>query len=170
MSSSQELVAIADEADNLIGAAPRAEMRQRNLIHRATYVLVFNRRGRLFVQERTLTKDIYPGYLDIAAGGVVLAGEPYDESAERELAEELGITGVPLMPQFAFFYDRPDNRVHGRVYACTYDGPMTLQAEEVASGEFLEPVDCLTRLRDRLTPDGVLVLERYLAGREGRTP
>ena len=47
------------------------------LPHRSTYVLVFNSQGDLYVQKRTLTKDVFPGYFDVAAGGVVLAGETY---------------------------------------------------------------------------------------------
>ena len=45
-------------------------------------------------------RDVFPGYYDIAAGGVVLAGETYEAGARRELAEEVGIRDVPLAHQF----------------------------------------------------------------------
>ena len=86
----EEIVAIVDEKNHVIGAEPRSRMRTYGLPHRATYILVLNRHGELFVQKRTTDKDIYPGYFDVAAGGVVQAGETYDESARRELTEELG--------------------------------------------------------------------------------
>ncbi|NIR17298.1 MAG: NUDIX domain-containing protein, partial [Desulfobacterales bacterium] len=70
------------------------------LPHRATYILVFNSGGELYVQKRTQTKDVFPGYYDVAAGGVVLAGESYEEGAVRELLEELGIRGTPLEELF----------------------------------------------------------------------
>ena len=91
-----EMVAIVDEHNRVTGQARRAVMRAGHLIHRACYILVFNGRGELFVQKRTPNKDIYPGYYEVAAGGVVLAGESYEESAVRELAEELGISAPPL--------------------------------------------------------------------------
>ena len=163
MNPGNEIVLIVDRDNMETGSAPRHEMRSKGLPHRATYILVFNSRGELFVQKRTMGKDIYPGYYDIAAGGVVLAGESYDESAERELAEELGITGATLIPHFIFFHDEGKNQVWGRVYSCTYDGEMTLQAEEVESGFFAVPEEVLARsAKEEFTPDGVYVLRRYL--------
>lgn len=158
-----EEVAIVDLENGLIGSAPRHEMRSRGLVHRAAYILVFNGREEIFVQERTRTKDIYPGYLDVATGGVVLAGETYEESAERELAEELGVRGIPLISHFDFFHQDGRNQVWGRVFSCRYDGPMTLQEEEVADGFFM-PVDDVLSLAEtrQFTPDGLLVLHRYL--------
>lgn len=58
----EELVEIVDRDNTSLGAVTRAIMRQQNLIHRACYVLVFNRKGELFIQKRTMTKDVYPGY------------------------------------------------------------------------------------------------------------
>ncbi len=93
-----EIVQIVDRDNRITGEAPRAQMRAAGLIHRACYILVFDARERLFIQKRTETKDIYPGYWDVAAGGVVLAGESYEESAARELEEELGVADAPLTP------------------------------------------------------------------------
>ncbi|MEJ2236291.1 MAG: NUDIX domain-containing protein, partial [Syntrophobacterales bacterium] len=85
MGSADEVVIIVDEENNEVGAVPRHEMRAGRLPHRATYILVFNSRGELFLQKRTQTKDVFPGYYDVAAGGVVLAGESYEGGAGREL-------------------------------------------------------------------------------------
>ena len=112
----EEIVTIVDEKNRVVGAAPRSRMRADGLPHRATYILVFNDEGELFVQKRTTGKDIYPGYYDVATGGVVLAGESYEDAAERELVEELGITGVRLRGHFDFFHEDAGNRVWGRVF------------------------------------------------------
>ena len=163
MNPRDEIVQIVDRHNNETGSAPRHEMRAKGLPHRATYILVFNSRGELFVQKRTLSKDIYPGYFDIAAGGVVLAGESYRESAGRELAEELGIRKTELTAHFTFFYEEGANQVWGWVYSCIHDGAVTLQAEEVESGFFAAPEDVLALSRRELfTPDGLYVLKRYL--------
>lgn len=158
MSSTREIVAIVDEANLVIGQAGRAEMRAGMLIHRACYILVFNRLGELFVQKRTASKDIYPGFYDVAAGGVVLAGESYEESARRELHEELGISASLTFCR-DHFHDGPDNRVWGRVFTCRHDGPMRLQAEEVAEGFFLALPEVLALSgREPFTPDGLEIL------------
>ena len=163
MPAQNEIILIVDADNNETGTLPRHEMRAKGLPHRASYILVFNGRGELFVQKRTMTKDIYPGYHDIAAGGVVLAGESYDQAAARELAEELGIIGIPLTPHFTFHYEDGSNLVWGRVYSCIYDGEMTLQEEEIENGFFLTPDKVLALSeKESFTPDGLYVLKRYL--------
>ena len=124
--SHDEIVTIVDAENREVGAVPRSRMRAEMLPHRATYILVFDRSGRLFLQKRTATKDIYPGCYDVAAGGVVLEGETYEESARRELAEELGISGVELQRHFDFYHQDDRSRVWGRVYSCRYDGHVIL--------------------------------------------
>jgi len=167
MNPSQEIVIIVDERNNVTGSATRGEMRARRLPHRATYILVFNNCGDLFIQKRTETKDIYPGYYDVAAGGVVLAGESYEESALRELYEELGITGTVLASHFDHYHSDADNKVWGRIFSCVHDGPFVLQKEEVESGLFLPPRQVLSlSSKEPFTPDGIEILRRFLQSKE----
>ena len=163
MSVADEIVVIVDEDNNIVGAVPRREMRVKRLPHRSTYILVFNSQGELYVQKRTMTKDVFPGYYDPATGGVVLAGESYEEGARRELAEELGIHDVPLTSLFTFYFADERTRVWGGVFACVYDGALVLQPEEVESGEFLPVAEILRRAQTApYTPDGMYVLRRHL--------
>jgi 8-oxo-dGTP pyrophosphatase MutT (NUDIX family) len=165
LKASEERVVVVDEQNRPAGSATREEMRRRCLIHRASYVLVFNSRGELFLHKRTDTKDVYPGYYDVAAGGVVLRGESYEEAAARELGEELGLRGAPLRACFDFFHEDVGNRVWGRVFACRWDGPVTLQPEEVAWGAFVPVGRVLARAETELfTPDSLIALRRYLQG------
>ncbi len=162
MHARDEIVLIVDRDNTETGCAPRHEMRARGLVHRACYILVFNSTGELFIQKRTMNKDVYPGYYDVAAGGVVLDGESYDESARRELEEELGIKDTEISAHFTFFHEEDKNQVWGRVYSCIYDGELTLQAEEVESGFFADPEEVLAlSKKDPFTPDGLYVLKRF---------
>lgn len=163
MQEKDEVIMIVDRDNNVTGTELRSVMRKRGLLHRATYLLVFNSKGYLFVQKRTATKDIYPGYYDVAIGGVVLAGESYEESAGRELAEELGIRDIPLKCLFDFCFEDAGNQVWGRAYACVHDGAVVLQEEEIESGEFRRVDEILTSAdHEPYTPDGIYVLKRYL--------
>jgi isopentenyldiphosphate isomerase len=158
-----EMVDVVDEQDRVVGQASRAEVRERRLRYRAAYVLVFNGRGQLFVHRRTASKDVYPGHYDVAAGGVVGAGESYEEAARRELAEELGVADVVLRRVVSLRFDDDDNHINGVVYSCTWDGPVKLQVEEIESGEWLD-LDVVAERTQSVPfcPDGLEALCRYL--------
>ncbi|WP_038291574.1 NUDIX hydrolase YfcD [Zooshikella ganghwensis] len=156
-----ERVTIVNEQNECIGESTRSEMRKQGLCHRAVYVFVFNPLGQLFVQKRTPTKDVYPGFYDLAAGGVVQAGEDYEQAAYRELAEEMGITGVPLQSYFHFYFQESELRVWGKVYICEYDGPFTLEVDEVENIVQLWPEDVLRSPHSlQFTPDSLIALQR----------
>ena len=164
MSSQNELVVIVDEDNREVGVAGRGVMRRFNLPHRATYVLILNGKGEVFVHKRTKTKDIYPGYHCPAVGGVVAAGETYEQSAIRELREETGIRDVALTQLFDFYHRDRGNKVWGRAFACRWAGPLVLQEEEVESGSFMSLAAVLNLAEEEpFTPDGLYVLERYAA-------
>jgi len=161
---------LVDEEDRVVGAAPRSEIRRRNLLHRSTAILCRDGADRIFLHRRTETKDVFPGLYDVFAGGMVANGESYEESARRELAEELGIAGVELRPCFRHLYLGPENRVWTAVYEVTWDGPIRIQPEEVASGEFVEEDELVARLEELpFVPDGLEVFRRYLGERRAES-
>jgi 8-oxo-dGTP pyrophosphatase MutT (NUDIX family) len=162
VNSGDEMVDVVDAEDRVVGQATRAEMRRRGLRHRAVYILVFNGAGQLFVHRRTATKDIYPSFYDVAAGGVLGAGESYDDGARRELGEELGVD-VPLRRLFDLRFDDEQSPVNGVVYSCSSEGPFHLQASEIESGSFLDLAEVIELAqREPFCPDGVEVLRLYL--------
>src|SRR5262245_32721356 len=89
-----ELVDIVDELDRVIAVVTRRQMRAERLRHRAVFIAVQGSDGRLLIHQRSPAKDVRPGAWDIAFGGVVATGEPYDLAALRELEEEIGVSGV----------------------------------------------------------------------------
>ena len=162
--SDAEVVAWVDEQDRLLGGVPRAELRARRLIGRGTYILLFNSAGELCVHRRTLSKALYPGYWDVAAGGMVLYGEDYAASAARELAEELGIVGVELVEHAHFLYDAPESRLWCTAYSAVSDAPLVLQPEDVVEARFLSLDQALAEIRRKpYCPDSLAALQRYLA-------
>jgi len=158
---SEERVDWIDDAGRTLGVVTRREMRAKRLPHRCVYILVFDRQGRLFVHLRTATKDVYPSHWDVAAGGVLAAGETFDEGAARELQEELGVT-TSLEPLFPFRYSDERTIVQAMVYRTLHEGPFRLQPEEVVRGEFrtLQEIDAAVRVQP-FCPDGLLVLAQY---------
>lgn len=161
--SAQEQVYSVDEANRPLGVVTRGEARARGLITRCTYVFVFNSAGELCVHQRTLHKRLYPGYWDVAAGGIVAAGESYLEGAQRELQEELGVSGVPLTERFSFYYNAPESRLWGGVFTCRWDGAITMQPEEVMAVRWVDPRSDWHRPGEFYSPDSMLALELLMS-------
>ncbi len=156
-----EPVDVVGDDGRTVARVPRREMRARRLAHRSCYVLVFNRRGELFVHLRTPTKDVYPGHWDVAIGGVLAAGESFVEGARRELAEELGVE-APLESLFPLRYTDASTIVEGMVFRARHDGPFRLQPEEVVRGEFLSLDAVAERARrEPYCPDSLAALAAY---------
>ena len=162
-----EIVIVVDGGNRPVAELPRRRVRAENLPHRATCIFVFDRRGRLLVQRRTAGKDLYPGFYDLAAGGVVAAGESYERCAEREAAEELGIRDTALVPEFDFYYEDERNRCFSRVFTCVHDGPFTLQPEEVESVKFHAVEEIAGGGVAPVTPDTLLAFNRLTGSDPG---
>ena len=157
----EELVDVINEAGETIGVVPRSMMRGRRLPHRCVYILMFNTRGEIFIHQRTATKDIYPSYWDLAAGGVLAAGESFDDGAVRECHEELGVV-TPLTFLFPFRYADERTIAQAQVYRAVHDGPFRLQPEEVVQGRFVTREELAHLIAERpFCPDGLQVWRRY---------
>jgi isopentenyldiphosphate isomerase len=162
-----EVVGLVDVDGHVIGSAPRAVVRRDNLLHAATAVLVRDPARRIYLHRRTDTKDWAPGHWDAAAGGVIAAGEQPLDSARRELAEELGITGVELVGLGTHLYEDGTTRCFEHAYEVLWDGPVRHQPEEVAEGRWATLGELGALLADpevRFVPDtrqllGVLASE-----------
>jgi isopentenyldiphosphate isomerase len=155
-----EEVALYDETGRVSGSAPRSVMRARNLRHAASSVVVRDPTGRIYLHRRTTTKDVYPGLLDFAAGGVVLAGEDPDVGAVREAEEELGVSGVALERLGVADYADDATCYRAFRYVVVWDGEVRWQPEEVAWGEWVTVEDLVARIDDQpesFVPDSVAV-------------
>jgi len=134
---------VVDEGNLVIGQLSRHEVHRQRLRHRAVHIFVFNRRGELFVQKRSRWKDVNPGRWDSSAAGHVNAGQGYDETAARELQEELGVS-APL----ELIGELPSSKATGhefvRIYKAQHEGPFVWPRAEIESGSFF-PIDLLER-------------------------
>ncbi|GAA4498182.1 NUDIX hydrolase YfcD [Pseudaeromonas paramecii] len=158
---SEEWVDWVNEANEVIAAVPRSQMRREHLRHRASYIVILDEAERIYVQRRTQTKDYCPGMLDACCGGVVQAGEAYLPSAYRELEEEMGIRGVTLTEHGTHLLGDESCPVWGGLYSCHYQGPLQLQAEEVEYVLTMTPAQILARAEE-FTPDSLQALQIWL--------
>jgi len=145
-----EIFDVVNERDEVIGQNTRREVHARGLQHRAVHVLVFNRRGELFLQKRSMKKDTFPGAWDSSASGHLDTGEDYDACAVRELREEIGLvaerTPTRLLRIEACL---ETGQEFVWVYRMESEGPFTLHREEIESGGWFAPEKITQWIADR---------------------
>lgn len=130
-----EIFDVVDAEDRVTGRQSRHEVHRQKLLHRAVHVLVFNKAGELFLQRRSKWKDVHPLRWDSSAAGHVNAGQTYDETAPREIEEELGVT-VQVEPLAAIAPSEATGWEHVRLYRARHDGPFQLHPAELDGGGF----------------------------------
>ncbi|MCZ4511383.1 NUDIX domain-containing protein [Streptomyces sp. ActVer] len=169
MSSADEILDIVDEHDEVVGQARRGDAYAQGMRHRCAFIQVKDAQGRLFIHRRTPTKLVFPSLYDVFVGGVVGAGETYDEAALREAEEELGVSGLPRPTfLFKFLYDDGAGKSWwSAVYEVLCELPVKPQAEEVAWHAFLPEAEVRRRLTEwEWVPDGLAAYSRLRALRE----
>lgn len=134
-SDPQEPLPVVDEHDRPIGTAPRWRVHAEGLLHRAVHVLLFDRRGRLYLQMRSAEKDTHPRKWTSSASGHVDPGEGYDEAAARELGEELGLS-LPLTPLGRLDACPATEGEFVAVYTAVSDAPPRPDRDEIERGDF----------------------------------
>ncbi len=91
----KEFLYLVDEDDNVLGSVDRDEAHRTLALHRSGISFILNSKREVFLQYRAKTKKTFPGLYDASSSFHVAFGEGYQEAADRELAEEIGIR-VPL--------------------------------------------------------------------------
>ncbi len=138
MSASEEILDVVDADDRVVGRATRGEIHARGLMHRAVHILLFDGKGDLFLQKRSLAKDENPGLWDSSAAGHVDSGEDYLACARRELGEELGLDAdVGLEILFRLPPSAITGFEHCTVYRAVHDGPLRLDPDEIDDGAWI---------------------------------
>ena len=137
---SEEIFDLVNERDEVIGQAPRREVHARGLWHRAVHVLVFNARGQVFLQKRSMKKDTAAGKWDSSSSGHLDQGEDYDACAVREVREEIGlILSAPPRRLFKVDACHATGQEFAWVYRLESEGPFTLHPEEIECGDWFTP-------------------------------
>lgn len=84
-----------------------------NYIHREVEIIILNKEDKLLLQQRSKKKKVYPGVWTFTQGHITFGDQP-EESAHRELIEELGFdthliyaeTALVSLPNEKFFVYR----------------------------------------------------------------
>lgn len=162
--SPDEMVEEVDRSGAVVRLVTRREMREKTLRHRSVFVAIASHDGQLLVHRRADSKDVWPGWWDVAVGGVCAPGETWHDAAVREVSEEVGVEGaaVELVAHGAYVDDEVS--LVAAVFMCRTDGPFRFADGEVTEAHWVRPDELNDWLGARnFLPDSVaLVLPRVL--------
>jgi isopentenyl-diphosphate delta-isomerase type 1 len=132
MNEKEEVLEIVDTDGNVTGCAPRSKVHGNpSLVHRVVHVLVFDGRGRLLLQKRSLQKDVAPGKWDTSVGGHVNPGEDLRDAARREAMEELGVSRVELQFLYRYLFSNHIESELVCTFSCVYEGEIRFNETEI---------------------------------------
>ena len=120
--------------------------------HLVVHVIVFDHAGRMLIQQRQPFKEGWPNLWDVTVGGSAVAGETSVQAAQRELAEELGLSlELAAPPDLTIYY----NEGFDDVYLVTREvdlASLTLQYEEVQAVRWATEKEILQMLDEGTFP------------------
>src|SRR5881398_3874727 len=129
---------IVDKNDRILGYASRSQVHGNNLLHRAVHILIFDEAGDVYLQQRSRWKDRHPLKWDSSAAGHVAAGESYDDTARRELKEELGVL-VALQKIAKLPASQKTDQEFVWLYRGVASGDVVPDKSEIEQGAFMPP-------------------------------
>jgi isopentenyl-diphosphate delta-isomerase type 1 len=136
----EEWFDVVDEHDRVVGQETRAHVHRHHLRHRAVHLFLRDRQGRILLQHRSATKDLFPNRLGTSVAGHLDAGETYDDAVVREAEEELGIVLTEVPPRLfkaEACLETGFEFVH--VYERRWDAAIRPNPAEVSAVSWVEP-------------------------------
>lgn len=146
----EEILEIIDDLGKIAGRETRKIVHEKGLLHKSSDVFVLDKKGRIFIQQRSFKKLIGPGLWDMSVAEHLKPGENFEQAAIRGVEEELGVKAVDLKKigereQQAKFGELIDNEnVH--VFKCRFEGKIKLDEEEVEQGKWISKEELLTEM------------------------
>ena len=133
----EEWFDIVDAQGNVRGRAPRSICHaQKGLLHAVVHLHVLDAQDRLFLQKRSLDKQIQPGKWDTAVGGHVSSGEKVEAALKREAEEELGLSDFNAVPVGRYIWESDVESELVYMFVTRTDRQPRINPEEISEGKF----------------------------------
>ena len=110
-------------------------------LHPVIHIHIIDRYGRIYLQKRSMRKDIQPGKWDTAVGGHVSYGESVLEAVYREASEELGFSEFNPIYVLTYEFESSIEREMVSVLAVIGSYELHPDLDEVDEGRWWELAD-----------------------------
>lgn len=151
VSFDDEPLILVDEHDNEIGYRSKSDCHTgHGTLHRAFSIFLFDREGRVLLQQRAAGKPLWPLYWSNSCCSHPRRGENMDEATRRRVAEELGVDArLEFLYKFIYQADFGDAGAEHElchVYVGTADGEVRVHPDEIADWAWVRPAEVDRRL------------------------
>ena len=157
--SHEELFPVVETTGQVVGMATRSYCHSGSkVLHPVVHLHIIDRMGRIYLQHRSMDKDIQPGRWDTAVGGHVSYGELISEALYRESSEELGFTEYNPIHLRTYVFESPVEKELVSVFAAVGNSfVLTPDGSEISEGRFWtqEEVDACLDDGSTFTPNFV---------------
>lgn len=110
-------------------------------LHPVIHIHIIDRYSRIYLQKRSMRKDIQPGKWDTAVGGHVSYGESVIEAVYREASEELGFTEFNPVHLGTYEFESQIEREMVNIFAVIGSYDLCPDLDEVEEGRWWELAD-----------------------------
>ena len=110
-------------------------------LHPVIHIHIIDRFGRIYLQKRSMKKDIQPGKWDTAVGGHVSYGEMILEAVYREASEELGLTSFNPVYLKSYEFESEVERELVNIFAAVGNFELHPDFDEVDEGRWWDVED-----------------------------
>lgn len=154
-SGRKEMFPVVEPSGIVVGRASRKYCHSGSkLLHPVVHLHIIDRYGRLYLQKRSMEKDIQPGKWDTAVGGHVDYGEQLMEALFREADEELGLKDFNPVYLTSYTFESEIEKELVNVFAAVGSYRLTPDMDEVEEGRYWEMTEIEENLgRSVLTPN-----------------
>jgi isopentenyl-diphosphate delta-isomerase len=135
---------LVDEADRVVGHMSKARCHQGGgILHRAFSLLIFNDAGELLLQQRAVSKRLWPRYWSNSCCSHPRRDETMEAATKRRLYEELGLR-CPLHFLFKFQYQAQFDAFGAEHELCSVfigraTDQLTINRNEIRASRWITP-------------------------------
>lgn len=168
----EEWLPLVNEKGEVTGKAPRSVCHSGSrLLHPVVHLQIINAKNEIFLQKRSMKKDLLPGMWDTAVGGHIGVNEKLEDALKRETFEELGITEFEARFNGSYLWESPREKELVFSFFCTRYNRININNDEVDEGRFWPIAEIEAHLdKNIFTPNFIHEYRQIIAPQLRKSP